>query len=900
MAVGDNIDEINEKIRILREELGKTPDAPFKEEELKKAKESLNGLVAESKNLNSELNYTFKSFQSIINEMTKGKTATQNITSSVKKLTSINAQLLDQRDNINKLSTKELINLKKKSSIEFSSLKREEDYLAQKESQGTLSQKETNYLSEIRGILSENIGLETSFNRQLDSALNKQQGIEKSVGLTGALLKSFSSIPGLEAISKYLNIEEAVKSMESFNEQLFTTVLNSTQVQEGLGLRQTEEDIEKTSLALATLDERNSKVAKSTIENLKKLKSDKGDKLSDEEIKDANEYNVLLEDRQKAQSSLNKAVEKRADIEQQVSDSTTGFVGKMATGIVGITKTLDGFGKALTDPAAIFTMLGKAMFSINSQVVDISKNLGTSYSESQGIRKEFSAISLSSEDTFYNTTRLTKAFSEYVTLLGFAGKLNAENVKAFSSLTERVGIASESAARLQFFAESFGKDLREQSETQAGITSQVGSQFGIQLNQKQVLEAVGKSSAYTLAQFGGSVERLTEATAQAKALGMTLDQVNNIAGKLLNFESSITAELKAELLLGKDINLEKARLAALNNDQKTVMEEINREIGTFSDFTNLNRLQQEAYADALGMSANEMSDMLLMEQFRTMNAQQFAVLNGEEALERAEMLTTQQKFNDAMLKLQGVVADLVEGPLGTMAELLGSIAGNSVMLGGVLGALVVSQIPKLIAGFKVLRSLAISEAIAKIFGGNAALGPIGLVAAGAGVGMMLGAIATATADDMTTEAPPGYGKKGFIDFEKGQLKYLNDNDEVGFAGTDLFKNNITNELQSNNFLNPEITSTIPKEIKSNQINTPENTITVINENASIKESITNNQLPFQNTTQNKGLLEKVAEMANSISRLNQNQEKNNILSEKNILANKANKPLEDVFAPLYG
>ena len=869
MAVGDNIDEINEKIRILREELGKTPDAPFKEEELKKAKESLNGLVAESKNLNSELNYTFKSFQSIINEMTKGKTATQNITSSVKKLTSINSQLLDQRDNINKLSTKELINLKKKSSIEFSSLKREEEYLAQKESQGTLSQKETNYLSEIRGILSENIGLETSFNRQLDSALNKQQGIEKSVGLTGALLKSFSSIPGLEAISKYLNIEEAVKSMESFNEQLFTTVLNSTQVQEGLGLRQAEEDIEKTSLALATLDERNSKVSKSTIENLKKLKSDKGDKLSDEEIKDAKEYNVLLEDRQKAQLSLNKAVEKRADIEQQVSDSTTGFVGKMATGIVGITKTLDGFGKALTDPAAIFTMLGKAMFSINSQVVDISKNLGTSYSESQGIRKEFSAISLSSEDTFYNTTRLTKAFSEYVTLLGFAGKLNAENVKAFSSLTERVGIASESAARLQFFAESFGKDLREQSETQAGITSQVGSQFGIQLNQKQVLEAVGKSSAYTLAQFGGSVERLTEATAQAKALGMTLDQVNNIAGKLLNFESSITAELKAELLLGKDINLEKARLAALN-------------------------------ADALGISANEMSDMLLMEQFRTMNAQQFAVLNGEEALERAEMLTTQQKFNDAMLKLQGVVADLVEGPLGTMAELLGSIAGNSVMLGGVLGALVVSQIPKLIAGFKVLRSLAISEAIAKIFGGNAALGPIGLVTAGAGVGMMLGAIATATADDMTTEAPPGYGKKGFIDFEKGQLKYLNNNDEVGFAGTDLFKNNITNELQSNNFLNPEITSTIPKENKSNLNNPPENTITVINENASIKESITNNQLPFQNTTQNKGLLEKVAEMANSISRLNQNQEKNNILSEKNILANKANKPLEDVFAPLYG
>ena len=890
MAVGDNIDEINEKIRILREELNKVPDSPFKEEELSKAKEALEGLRSEAKNLNSVLDYTFKSFQSIINEMTKGKTATQNITSSVKKLTSINAQLLDQRDDINKLSTKELINLKKKSSIEFSSLKREQEYLSQKEAQGTLSEKETLDLSEIRGILAENVGLEASFNRQLDSALNKQQGIENSVGLTGALLKSIASIPGLEAISKYLNIEEAVKSMESFNEQLFTTVLNSTQVQEGLGLRQANEDIEKTTVALAALDERNSEVSQSTIDNLQKIQSGSNKNLSEDEIKAAEEYNVLLEDRKKAQASLNKAVEKRADIEQQVSDSTTGFVGKMATGIVGITKTLDGFGKALTDPAAIFTMLGKAMFSINSQVVDISKNLGTSYSESQGIRKEFSAIALSSEDTFYNTTRLTKAFSEYVTLLGFAGKLNAENVKAFSSLTERVGIASESAARLQFFAESFGKDLREQSETQAGITSQVGSQYGIQLNQKQILEAVGKSSAYTLVQFGGSVERLTEATAQAKALGMTLDQVNSIAGKLLNFESSITSELKAELLLGKDINLEKARLAALNNDQKTLMEEMNREIGTFSDFTNLNRFQQEAYADALGMSANEMSDMLLMEQFRTVNAQQFAALNGEEALERAEMLTTQQRFNDAMLKLQGVVADLVEGPLGAMAELLGSIAGNSMMLGTVLGALAVSQLPKLIKGFKILRTLAISKAVADIFGGNAMLGPIGLVAAGAGVGLMLGAIATATADDMTTEAPPGYGKKGFIDFEKGQLKYLNNNDEIGFAGTDLFKPSLANELQSKeNLPNP-----------LNNPNNPNNIVTVINENASIKETITNNQ-PFpQNNTQDKNLLEKITEMANSISMLNQKQEiTNNNLKEGNN-DRKLNQPIViDEFAPLY-
>jgi len=865
MAIGDNIDEINEKIRKLREELGKTPDSPFKPEEINKAKESLQGLETEVKNINSELDYTFSSFQSIVNEMTKGKTAINNITNATKKLSSISSQLQDQRDNINKLSAKELSKLQKISTVKFSDLRREQKFL---ESKGTLSTKEALYLSEISGILEENVGLEAAFNRQLESAILKQESIENSVGLTGALLKSFSSIPGLESIAKHLKIDEAVVAMEEYNEKLFNAVLNSEQVQKGLGLEQVEEDIERTTVALGDLNE--------------KIKNFQGDK-------ESSEFKTLLEDRKKAQKSLNAVVKKRAEIEENIAKSTTGFLGKLTTGMVGLKATIKGLGESLMDPAAIFSMIGKSMFKINAEVVQLSKNLGSSYNESQEIRKEFSAVALSSEETFYNTTRLLKAYSQYVQILGFAGKINEENSKTFASLTERVGIAAESAAKLQFFAESTGTDFREQSKTQAGIVSQVGSQFGIQLNQKQILESIGKSSAYTLAQFGGSVERLTEATAQAKALGMTLEQVNNIAGKLLNFESSITSELKAELLLGKDINLEKARLAALNNDQKTVMEEINREIGTFSDFQNLNRLQQEAYAEALGMSTDEMSDMLLMEQFRTMNAQQFAALNGEEALKRAEMLTTQQRFNDAMLKLQDVIANLVEGPLGSMAELLGSIAGNSLALGGVLGALAITQLPKLIKGFKVLRSLAISKAVADIFGGNAMLGPIGLAVAGAGVGVMLAAIASATADDMIAgnNTPIGYGKRALYD--EGELTLLNDRDTV-IAGTDLFKPALANDMVSGNpqiIENTTIQPTTPQIIENTTI---QSTTPQIIENTTIQ--------PI-NQNQNSSL--EVLQLREENKQTNRLIEKLIRGNENLISATKANKTVEmdDPFGALY-
>ena len=42
---------------------------------------------------------------------------------------------------------------------------------------------------------------------------------------------------------------------------------------------------------------------------------------------------------------------------------------------------------------------------------------------------------------------------------------------------------------------------------------------------------------------------------------MEMAKVESIADSLLNFEESISNELQAELLIGRDINLEKARQA---------------------------------------------------------------------------------------------------------------------------------------------------------------------------------------------------------------------------------------------------------------------------------------------------------------------------------------------------
>ena len=100
----------------------------------------------------------------------------------------------------------------------------------------------------------------------------------------------------------------------------------------------------------------------------------------------------------------------------------------------------------------------------------------------------------------------------------------------------------------------------------------------------------------------------------AKALGTNLAGVEKISSSLLEFESSIQAELEAELLLGKDINLEKARQAALEGDMAKVADEVLKNKSIMNAFETKNVIAQEAAAKALGMGREELAGMIKEQQ----------------------------------------------------------------------------------------------------------------------------------------------------------------------------------------------------------------------------------------------------------------------------------------------
>jgi hypothetical protein len=480
---------------------------------------------------------------------------------------------------------------------------------------------------------------------------------------------------------------------------------------------------------------------------------------------------------------------------EKLGKDIPGMKGKFMVLKSGFKELGAQFKESLNDPATRFTIAGiaaksafsgmkfifdqlkTAAFQVDSELVQFQKSLMLSREEAIGLRKELSsAVS----DSVIPTKDLAKALGEINSLLEIQGEINADNLLIQSKLTRLVGLEGKDAAKLQYFSEALGTNFEGQYKSQLGITQQVSKQFGVQVNQKSVLSDVGKASAYTLVQFKGSVTALTQAVAESKALGLSLETTSKIAQSILSFESSITAELEAEALLGKDINLDRARYYALTNDISGLMGEINSQIGTFSDFQDLTILQQQAYAKALGMGVGEMSEMLLKQEYLDKNGKIIKETTNEELRSRLESLSAQESFNLAIEKLQSIVGDLMAGPMGNLLEGVSKLAQNATLVKTIFGVIAVFSFAKLLGSLAVMvGQLAVLAGLSAGWAAGITLG-IGTIA----ILASMYAISQAT-DDVVSKNKQSAGDlfspskgKTTISTKEGGLFELSDNDDV--------------------------------------------------------------------------------------------------------------------------
>jgi hypothetical protein len=389
-------------------------------------------------------------------------------------------------------------------------------------------------------------------------------------------------------------------------------------------------------------------------------------------------------------------MEKLAASIEESGGKATSFGNRMKIAGRGLSVLAKGAYDNIKSPEAVFTFFLKAALTANDQAVKLGKQLGYGADRADAFREKLVGIERSSNNINVNTKNLTEAFGELVTATGLAYEFTADQLETQIKLTKQVGLTADEAAQVQRFAVLNNKTSEETYRSfLRGITA-ARNQLKVGIDFKATLAEAVKVSGQLAANLGNNPEIIGKAIVTAKAFGMTLEQVAKSGESLLNFESSIESELKAELLTGKQLNLERARAAALAGDQITLAEELNKNIGTSADFTKMNVLQQRALAESVGMTTDELANTLRKREEAVKSGKSLAQITEEEAAQALERQSVQDKFNAAMEKLQSIVGNLLAGPLGGFLDMLSGALNIVNKLGQALSFLATPL--KIIAG----------------------------------------------------------------------------------------------------------------------------------------------------------------------------------------------------------
>jgi len=410
--------------------------------------------------------------------------------------------------------------------------------------------------------------------------------------------------------------------------------------------------------------------------------------------------------------------------------------------------------------AFVFKAIVDAGFRFSKISTDIGKNLGYGADRANDLTNRLALFAQSSSNANITLQNAADAMNELATATGYVAEYSADALETQIMLTKQFGLEADAAAGIYKLSVLTGKASSEVNKQMVGAFAATRNSLKVGIPFKATIAEAAKISGQLAANLQNNPEQIVKAVSQAKALGLTLEQTAKAGEALLNFETSIESELKAELLTGKQINLERARAAALVGDQVTLAQELVSQVGSLEEFDRMNVIQkqQKALAEAVGLTTDEVANQLRNQKIALETGKSLAQVTEEELLKAQQRQDAQTKFNNAVTKLQDLIGNIVAGPLGQMLEMLGNVA-NAV-------------------GW-------ISSQIQEAFGSTAAktfLGALAGLAVGGLPGLFIGAgigAASGLADDMV-----GYGARTLLT-PQGAVA-LNNNDTV-IAGTNLFK-----------------------------------------------------------------------------------------------------------------
>ncbi len=299
---------------------------------------------------------------------------------------------------------------------------------------------------------------------------------------------------------------------------------------------------------------------------------------------------------------------------KEVVDVTGGLANQFKVLGAGLASLGKSFLSFLTSPVAMIGLLVKGFQSLLSlgqkfsqKTADIGKSFLGMGSGSATVVKNLKLIA--QENNNMNFAEAKRAMDGINAVAGTSVMVSKEQANTYQEYVDLLGLSEEATQGLFKISELTGTSFGDIDDTIKNTVMGIDGASEASVNLTDIMNEVAMASSTTLANVGSSPEALAKAAFQAKRLGMTLDQIAAAGEASLDFESSIANEMEAELLLGKNLNLEALRSASLRGDEEQVAKEMNRILSENYDATEGNKIAQQALAKTLGVSVDEMHKM---------------------------------------------------------------------------------------------------------------------------------------------------------------------------------------------------------------------------------------------------------------------------------------------------
>jgi hypothetical protein len=394
-----------------------------------------------------------------------------------------------------------------------------------------------------------------------------------------------------------------------------------------------------------------------------------------------------------------------------------GFVAMNAhiaqggTRMGGLTAAVKAFNTALmVNPLLLVVAAGALLFTMLSKAEkkerEMAESTGMTVAETRNlIRETEHYVGNPLARQLATSEDILAVQQEMVTSMGSMGRLATGVAQQVAESGKAFGYGNKVAADLQSTFMSMGETAQSAADAQDEIAA---SAIKAGVNVGAVMADISKNSKAAQVYMGGTAEEIGKAAVEAAKLGVDLGIAAKVSDKLLDIETSLTAQFEFSALTGKQINLDKARQLALEGKIVEATASVLEQVGSIEEFNKLGVHAKKKLAEATGMEVDEIAKGLSIQKHRgKLTEEEMAAANGlnKSAADLASMSAKQIKaeivkqrnaekatasFQELITSLKTALMPLAEalgGIFGTFAPLLQLVAIPLKVIGKIFGFL---------------------------------------------------------------------------------------------------------------------------------------------------------------------------------------------------------------------